>query len=117
MVNLFYLGIGIFIVSSGLFVYHKVYFEFDLGEEYHRIDGEGVARWIGSNVIIMGIFISFITALRIFVKDYMSLFLVFGIVIIIYVFAMRIKLGLRRFKGGNQDVRPRYVVAKSSRDR
>ncbi|QNO14638.1 hypothetical protein HYG86_07490 [Alkalicella caledoniensis] len=111
MVNLVYLTFSILVAGAGLFIYNKIYFEFDLGEEYEDVDGEGVAMWIGSNVMYMGIVMSVLTLIRILLKDFMSMFLVFGILMIAYGFTMRIRFGLHKFKASHKEgeAMPNYM--------
>lgn len=92
------IGAGVILISTGWTVWSRKSVEMIAGYKAGKTrDKEGLARWVGRNVLLMGIFVAVIGLVSVWFPDVSPLYLAVlcvGIVLVISIVTVR---GSRRY--------------------
>lgn len=98
MLGIFLITVGVLLIILGILIWKKQMVSLLAGyDEKKVIDKQGLAKWVGSNMIIFGAIVVLLSFAIIFSKIN-TLILLFGIVVIILIMACLIALGCKKYE-------------------
>lgn len=91
--------IGLFLLVLGFLIWKSVMVGLIAGyDEKKTKDKQGLSKWVGSNLIIMGSLTILISLVTEVIKEIKSVHSLLAFIIIIIVFCIRIAIGSKRYE-------------------
>lgn len=106
MMDSIFIFIGIFLILTGLIIWRLKIARIIAGYDPERVtDSDGMARWVGQNLILMGILIFLLALIEIMFPKIKNGFIISAYLIIVAGLSIVILSGTRKYKKKDNQIK------------